>query len=71
MGCDLNLRNFRTERPDAGTKVLAFSPVYKRGDPMRWRFVQVLPVGMDEVVAYMLMDDLEDKAIVDGLFAGR
>lgn len=30
-------RNFKTDRPEPGTSVLAFSPVYKRGDPMRLR----------------------------------
>lgn len=61
-------RNFKTERPESGTRVLAFSPVYKRGDPMRLRMVTVLPVGMEEVTAYATEQDVEDACMADALF---
>lgn len=61
-------RNFKTDRPQAGTRVLAFSPIYKRGDPMRLRMVTVLPVGMDEVTAYATEQDIEESCLADALF---
>lgn len=61
-------RSFKNERPEPGTRILAFSPVYKRGDPMRLRMVTVLPVGMDEVSVYALEPDIELAVLADALF---
>lgn len=67
----MNFRNFKTDRPAAGTRILAFSPAYPKGDAMRFRMVTVLPIAMDEVVAYMTERDLEDKCAIDGLFSAN
>jgi hypothetical protein len=61
-------RNFKTDRPEPGTRVLAFSPIYKQGDPMRLRMVTVLLVGMEEVTAYATEQDIEDSCMADALF---
>lgn len=60
-------RDFKADRPEPGTRVLAFSPVYKHGDPMRFRMVTVLPVGMEEVTAYATESDIEATCIADAL----
>lgn len=61
-------RNFKTDRPEPGTRILAFSPIYKRGDPMRLRMVTVLPVGMEEITAYATEQDIEETCVADALF---
>lgn len=65
----MTFRDFKKERPPAGTRILAFSPVYPDGDPMRFRMVTVLPVGMDEVVSYATEADLEFDASIDLMVA--
>lgn len=61
-------RNFKTDRPEPGTRILPPRPIYKRGDPMRLRMVTVLPVGMEEVSAYATEQDIEDLCLADALF---
>lgn len=61
-------KDFKADRPEPGTRILAFSPVYKRGDHMRLRMVTVLPVDMDEVRSYALEKDIEDAVMADALF---
>lgn len=65
----MDFRDFKQDRPAAGTRILAFSPVYPKGDPMRFRMVTVIEVGMDEVAAYLTERDLEDKVAMDALFS--
>ncbi len=64
-----HFKDFKKERPAPGTRILAFSPCYPKGHPDRLRMVTVIPVGMDEVTAYMTDDDIQDAVLVDALFA--
>lgn len=61
-------RDFKKERPAPGTRILAFSPRYKVGDPMRLRMTIVMDGGMEEVTAYATEQDIEDACLVDALF---
>ena len=61
-------RDFMKERPAPGTRILAFSPRYKVGDPMRLRMTIVMDEGMEEVTAYATEQDIEDVCLGDALF---
>lgn len=67
----MDFRDFKQNRPSVGTRILAFSAVYRKGDPMRFRMMTVLDSGMDEVTAYLTERDLEDKVVMDALFAAK
>jgi len=54
------LKDFKKQRPEPGTRILAFSPCYPKGSPERLRMVTVIPVGMEEVTAYATEQDLND-----------
>lgn len=62
-------KDFKKERPAPGTRILAFSPCYPKGNPDRLRMVTVIPVGMEEVTAYATVEDVEMAVTVDGLFS--
>lgn len=64
----MNFKDFKTESPEVGARILAFSPVYPKGDPMRFRIVTVPPVSMSEVVSYITLEDIEDEIAADTLF---
>ena len=53
-------KDFKKEPPTPGTRILAFSPLYPKGDPMRFRLVTVLPCEMLEIHSYAVETDLED-----------
>ena len=61
-------KDFQRDPPAPGTRILAFAPVYPKGDPMRLRFVTTLPCEMAEITAYALESDIEDLVLVDAIF---
>ncbi len=65
----MTFKDFKTNPPAPGTRILAYSPVYPKGDPMRFRLVTVIPAAMDEVAAYMTEQDLTDAVMLDALFS--
>lgn len=65
----MNFKDFKKNPPAPGTRILAYSPIYPKGDPMRFRMVSVLPCEMAEVVAYVTEQDLIDAVMLDAIFA--
>ena len=61
----MNFKDYRAVPPEPGTRILAFNPVYVRGDPMRFRVLTQPLVPLSEVNSYMTADDLEDAVRVD------
>lgn len=56
-------KNFKENPPEYGTRIVAISPIYPVGDPMRVRVVTVFDCAMTEIEVYATVDDVEAQAM--------
>lgn len=67
----MNFKSYSASPPPTGAQILAFSPAYERGHPVRWRLVTQPNAPLLEVKSYITADELEMCVQVDTLMSDR